>query len=49
LIGSDKVLQASGHSATVQLSLVFNPAEDDDDDDGVYDLQITVSCEPPPQ
>ncbi|WP_256754157.1 endonuclease/exonuclease/phosphatase family protein [Mesorhizobium sp. Mes31] len=49
LANTDKVLEGIGASLTVQLSLVFNPAEDDDDDDdGVYDLQITVSCEPPP-
>ncbi|TIU38803.1 MAG: hypothetical protein E5W31_08185 [Mesorhizobium sp.] len=49
LANTDKVLEGIGASLTVQLPLVFNPAEDDDDDDdGVYDLQITVSCEPPP-
>jgi hypothetical protein len=34
---------------TVKVTAIFDPANDDDDDDGIYDLTITVSPEPPRQ
>ena len=33
--------------ALVKLTVIFDPA--DDDDDGIYDLTLTVSADPPGQ
>ena len=41
-----------GNAAGLQakFTVIFDPADDeDDDDDGIYDLTVTVSAEPPRQ
>lgn len=50
LPGTGAVIEGNAVGALVKLTVIFDPADDeDDDDDGIYDLTVTVSAEPPRQ
>jgi endonuclease/exonuclease/phosphatase family metal-dependent hydrolase len=50
VFGTDAMIAGNAAGAVVKLSVIFDPADDeDDDDDGIYDLTVTVSAEPPGQ
>jgi hypothetical protein len=50
LFGGDKVIEGNAAGVLVKLTAIFDPADDeDDDDDGIYDVTVTVSSEPPRQ
>lgn len=48
LAGDDRVISGDPSTKLVKFTVIFDPADDeDDDDDGIYDLTITVSSQPP--
>jgi len=50
LVGGDKVIEGNAAGVLIKVTAIFDPADDeDDDDDGIYDLTVTVSPEPPRQ
>jgi endonuclease/exonuclease/phosphatase family metal-dependent hydrolase len=48
--GGDSVITGNASGVLTTFTVIFDPADDeDDDDDGIYDLTVTVSPEPPRQ
>jgi hypothetical protein len=48
LHSGDAAIEGNASGILVQFTVIFDPADDeDDDDDGIYDLTVTVSPEPP--